>query len=246
MEFRGCGKINCLHAYVWSISHWLHTGKLSSLQSFSLPYESIQAQNEIELVLWFFRQSMIGMTEKSMQLMNLIVQSHLGQYLRMRYELNQLISICKGMYDQSLLVSSSIKFYQVITQIWVLLLGGLGLAGLLDVWVGSLNWWIILIVHMDCFSWTSFLSFPGRAWLPCSLLPCSGWFAVIIYILRSTSKGNTKSLLSLKWIFWMLRTFFMWLQLKQNGWIGNFALGASYISLPWCVILWSIDLGKLI
>lgn len=26
----------------------------------------------------------------------------------------------------------------------------------------------------------------------------------------------------------------MSLQLKQNGWIGNFALGASYISLPWC------------
>lgn len=26
----------------------------------------------------------------------------------------------------------------------------------------------------------------------------------------------------------------MLLQLKQNGWIGNFALGASYISLPWC------------
>lgn len=24
------------------------------------------------------------------------------------------------------------------------------------------------------------------------------------------------------------------LQLKQNGWIGNFSLGASYISLPWC------------
>lgn len=27
------------------------------------------------------------------------------------------------------------------------------------------------------------------------------------------------------------------LQLKQNGWIGNFALGASYISLPWYDIL---------
>lgn len=31
------------------------------------------------------------------------------------------------------------KFFQVITQIWVLLLGGLGLAGLLDVWVGGSN-----------------------------------------------------------------------------------------------------------
>ena len=37
---------------------------------------------------------------------------------------------------------SCLKFLylQVITQIWVLLLGGLGLAGLLDVWVGILNW----------------------------------------------------------------------------------------------------------
>lgn len=82
---------------------------------------------------------MIGMTERSMQLMNLIVQSRLGQYLRMRYELNHLISISIGRYDHSLLVSSLHKFYQVITQIWVLLLGGLGLAALLDVWVGSSN-----------------------------------------------------------------------------------------------------------
>lgn len=29
--------------------------------------------------------------------------------------------------------------FQVITQIWVLLLGGLGFAGLLDVWVGGFN-----------------------------------------------------------------------------------------------------------
>ncbi|KAL1819450.1 hypothetical protein ACET3Z_014319 [Daucus carota] len=51
--------------------------------------------------------------------------------------------------------SGVISENEVITHIWVLLLGGLGLAGILDVW------------------------------------------------------------------------------LKQNGWIGNFALGASYISLPW-------------
>lgn len=31
------------------------------------------------------------------------------------------------------------KNLQVITQIWVLLLGGIGLAGLLDVWVSGLN-----------------------------------------------------------------------------------------------------------
>ncbi|XP_042943070.1 chlorophyll synthase, chloroplastic-like isoform X4 [Carya illinoinensis] len=51
--------------------------------------------------------------------------------------------------------SGAISESEVITQIWLLLLGGLGLAGLLDIW------------------------------------------------------------------------------LKQNGWVGNFALGASYISLPW-------------
>lgn len=29
-------------------------------------------------------------------------------------------------------------------------------------------------------------------------------------------------------------------QLKQNGWIGNFALGVSYISLPWYGVLYSV------
>ncbi|KAI8538728.1 hypothetical protein RHMOL_Rhmol09G0126600 [Rhododendron molle] len=36
-------------------------------------------------------------------------------------------------------------YTQVITQIWVLLLGGLGLASILDVWVGLWNWWPILL-----------------------------------------------------------------------------------------------------
>ena len=31
----------------------------------------------------------------------------------------------------------------------------------------------------------------------------------------------------------LTQLFSPFLQLKQNGWIGNFALGASYISLPW-------------
>nr|GMC67038.1 chlorophyll synthase, chloroplastic [Ipomoea batatas] len=57
--------------------------------------------------------------------------------------------------------SGAISENEVITQIWVLLLGGLALGGLLDVW------------------------------------------------------------------------------LKQNGWIGNFALGSSYISLPWYAALYS-------
>ena len=30
---------------------------------------------------------------------------------------------------------------QVITQVWVLLLGGLGIAGVLDVWV---SWWFLM------------------------------------------------------------------------------------------------------
>ncbi|KAI9085119.1 hypothetical protein K1719_032935 [Acacia pycnantha] len=66
--------------------------------------------------------------------------------------------------------SGAISENEVITQIWVLLLGGQGLAGLLDIWI------------------------------------CIRCFVFIVSI---------------------------YLPLKQNGWIGNFALGASYIGLPW-------------
>lgn len=38
----------------------------------------------------------------------------------------------------------------------------------------------------------------------------------------------------------------IFLQLKQNGWIGNFALGSSYISLPWCVIFFCFFLPELL
>ncbi|CAA2971865.1 chlorophyll synthase, chloroplastic [Olea europaea subsp. europaea] len=79
--------------------------------------------------------------------------------------------------------SGAISEDEVITQIWVLLLGGLGLAGLLDVWAGH--------------------NFP-----------------VIFYIAIGGSL--------LSYIYSAPP-----LKLKQNGWIGNFALGASYISLPW-------------
>ncbi|PIN23574.1 Para-hydroxybenzoate-polyprenyl transferase [Handroanthus impetiginosus] len=79
--------------------------------------------------------------------------------------------------------SGAISEDEVITQIWVLLLGGLGLAGLLDVWAGH--------------------DFP-----------------VIFYLALGGSL--------LSYIYSAPP-----LKLKQNGWIGNFALGASYISLPW-------------
>ncbi|WZZ45832.1 hypothetical protein YC2023_042091 [Brassica napus] len=36
----------------------------------------------------------------------------------------------------------------------------------------------------------------------------------------TSSRGSTKTLGN-------------FVKLKQNGWVGNFALGASYISLPW-------------
>ncbi|KAG6527450.1 hypothetical protein ZIOFF_009552 [Zingiber officinale] len=71
----------------------------------------------------------------------------------------------------------------VITQIWLLLLAGLGLAGLLDVWAGHKS--------PDIF----FLAVGG---------------SLLSYIYSAPP-----------------------LKLKQNGWIGNFALGASYICLPW-------------
>ncbi|XP_050243964.1 chlorophyll synthase, chloroplastic isoform X2 [Quercus robur] len=79
--------------------------------------------------------------------------------------------------------SGAISENEVITQIWLLLLGGLGLAGLLDVWAGH--------------------DFP-----------------IIFYLALGGSL--------LSYIYSAPP-----LKLKQNGWIGNFALGASYISLPW-------------
>ncbi|XVF76845.1 hypothetical protein PTKIN_Ptkin13bG0299700 [Pterospermum kingtungense] len=75
---------------------------------------------------------------------------------------------------------------QVISQIWVLLLGGLGIAALLDVWAGH------------DFPIVFYLALGG---------------SLLSYIYSAPP-----------------------LKLKQNGWIGNFALGASYISLPWCDI----------
>nr|XP_017240792.1 PREDICTED: chlorophyll synthase, chloroplastic-like [Daucus carota subsp. sativus] len=79
--------------------------------------------------------------------------------------------------------SGVISENEVITHIWVLLLGGLGLAGILDVWAGH--------------------KFPIMFYLA-----LGGSFISYIYSAPP-------------------------LKLKQNGWIGNFALGASYISLPW-------------
>lgn len=75
---------------------------------------------------------MIGMTERLMPLMSLIALFLQEQYPRMRYLLFQVV-VC---YKMSLFSNIKHGFHQVITQIWVLLLGGLGLAGLLDVWVG--------------------------------------------------------------------------------------------------------------
>ncbi|KAJ4828810.1 hypothetical protein Tsubulata_045354 [Turnera subulata] len=83
--------------------------------------------------------------------------------------------------------SGAISEQEVITQIWVLLLGGLGLAGLLDVWAGH------------DFPTVFYLALGG---------------SLLSYIYSAPP-----------------------LKLKQNGWIGNFALGASYISLPWTVTL---------
>ncbi|KAM0953665.1 putative chlorophyll synthase [Dioscorea sansibarensis] len=79
--------------------------------------------------------------------------------------------------------SGAISETEVITQIWVLLLGGLGLAALLDVWAG----------HK--FPIVFYLAVGG---------------SLLSYIYSAPP-----------------------LKLKRNGWIGNFALGASYISLPW-------------
>jgi chlorophyll synthase len=79
--------------------------------------------------------------------------------------------------------SGAIPLNQVIAQIWILLLGGIGVAAILDITAG----------HAD-FIMTK--------------LALGGSFVAYIYSAPP-------------------------LKLKQNGWLGNYALGASYIALPW-------------
>lgn len=79
--------------------------------------------------------------------------------------------------------SGRISEGQVKGQIWGLLLAGLGLAGVLDLWAG----------HTEP-----------------TILGLSALGSFISYIYSAPP-----------------------LKLKQSGWIGNYALGCSYISLPW-------------
>ncbi|MFN9176607.1 MAG: chlorophyll synthase ChlG [Synechocystis sp.] len=79
--------------------------------------------------------------------------------------------------------SGAISISQVVTQILVLLLAGIGVAYGLDVWAQH--------------------EFPIM-----TVLTLGG--ALIAYIYSAPP-----------------------LKLKQNGWLGNYALGASYIALPW-------------
>jgi chlorophyll synthase len=79
--------------------------------------------------------------------------------------------------------SGAIPLNQVIAQIWILFLGGIGVAAILDVTAG----------HTD-FIMTK-LALGG---------------SLVAYIYSAPP-----------------------LKLKQNGWLGNYALGASYIALPW-------------
>ncbi|KAG6437071.1 hypothetical protein SASPL_101980 [Salvia splendens] len=103
--------------------------------------------------------------------------------------------------------SGAVSENEVITQIWVLLLAGLGLAGLLDVWVGLQKDGSLLANVVESF----LIAFSIQA----------GHNTPVIFYL---ALGG--SLLSYIYSAPPLK-------LKQNGWIGNFALGASYISLPW-------------
>lgn len=79
--------------------------------------------------------------------------------------------------------SGAISVPQVVTQILILLFGGLGISYLLDVWAGH--------------------DFP--------IMFCLTLFGAFIAYIYSAPP----------------------LKLKQNGWLGNYALGASYIALPW-------------
>ncbi|MCS6782252.1 MAG: chlorophyll synthase ChlG [Gloeomargarita sp. SKYBB_i_bin120] len=80
--------------------------------------------------------------------------------------------------------SGAISLKEVIAQIGLLLLAGLGLAWVLDQWAGH-SWPVITVIAVIG--------------------------AVLAYIYSAPP-----------------------LKLKQNGWLGNYALGASYIALPWC------------
>ncbi len=80
--------------------------------------------------------------------------------------------------------SGAIALPQVITQIIVLLVGGIGLAFVLDQWAGH--------------------EFPTV-----TVIAILGTFIAYIYSAPP-------------------------LKLKQNGWLGTYALGSSYIALPWC------------
>ncbi len=79
--------------------------------------------------------------------------------------------------------SGAISLPQVVVQIWVLLIAGIGVAYALDQWAGH--------------------EFPTI-----TALAIGGSFLSYIYSAPP-------------------------LKLKQNGWMGSFALGASYIAIPW-------------
>ncbi|NEP41787.1 MAG: chlorophyll synthase ChlG, partial [Okeania sp. SIO2H7] len=79
--------------------------------------------------------------------------------------------------------SGAISIPQVVTQILVLLLSGVGISYILDLWAGH--------------------DFPMI-----TILCLFGAFLAYIYSAPP-------------------------LKLKQNGWLGNYALGSSYIALPW-------------
>ncbi len=80
--------------------------------------------------------------------------------------------------------SGAISLSQVITQIWVLLVGGIVVAFGLDYWAGN--------------------SFP-------TITTIAIIGAIVSYIYSAPP-----------------------IKLKQNGWLGSYALGASYITFPWC------------
>lgn len=100
-------------------------------------------------------------------------------------------------------------YFQVITQIWVLLLGGIGLAGILDVWVGLVKWpfsffclisFCVVVEHLQLFWRTvsfNYSSFTGRTYISNNILSCCRWILAIVHLLRSTSKGKSFFFLSL-------------------------------------------------
>ncbi len=154
------------------------------------------------------------------------------------------------------LLTGRISEGEVIAQIWVLLLAGIGTAFALDTWRGHdfptltvtcMDGWmggcvtpVMRSTALHCFT-AACASMPS-----CScycmlflLLPHGAIlqsFAMLGFFASSTYTPTTAIIAQVLAIFGSFISYIYSappLKLKQSGWAGNYALGSSYIALPW-------------